>query len=99
MNNFPRTGRMTTGIERVFRQTFDGLYREMHLHWIHFLNEEGNVISSKLDKTTKGRLYKIASGDERSLYGEVEYKFPDQELPVRMVALGYDREDERYGRF
>jgi len=98
MINFPRTQRMTTGVERVFRQTFDGLYRELHLHWIHFLNEEGNVVSSKLDKTIKGRLYKIAGENERSLYGEVEYKFPEQEKPVRLVALAHDREDERYGR-
>lgn len=94
-----RPKRMTTGVERVFRPTFDGLYREVLLHWIHFLNDEGQVVQSKLDKSVKGRLYKIARGDERSQYGEIEYKFPDAEEPVRLVALGLDREDQRYGRF
>lgn len=93
------TGRMTTGVERVFRATFDGLYREILLHWIHHLDAEGNVVRSRLDKSVKGRLYKVATGDERSQYGEVEYKFPNAEEPVRLVALGLDREDQRYGRF
>lgn len=95
---FKRTKRMTTGIERVFRPTFDGLYREVLLHWIHFVDDSGNVVSSKLDKTIKGKLFKIATGNERSLYGEVEYKFPDAEKPVRLVALGFDREDTVYGK-
>lgn len=94
-----RTKRMTTGVERVFRPTFDGLYREIYLHWIHFLNEQGEVVASKLDKSIKGRLYKIAKDGERSQYGEAEYKFPNAEEPVRLVALGLDREDQRYGRF
>jgi len=91
--------RMTTGVERVFRATFDGLFREVFLHWIHFLDENSNIVRTKLDKSVKGRLYKIASPNEHSLYGEVEYKFPDREEPVRLVALGLDREDQRYGRF
>lgn len=91
--------RMTTGVERVFRETFDGLYREIYLHWIHFLNENGEIIRTKLDKSVKGRLYKVASENEHSLYGEVEYKFPNSEKPVRLIALGLDRNDERYGRF
>jgi len=95
MINLPRTQRMTTGIERVFRLTFDGLYREIYLHWIHFLSDEGNVISSKLDRSVPGKLYKIATGDERSLYGEVEYKFPEQEHPVRLVALGMGDDGRR----
>ena len=90
---------MTTGIERVFRPTFDGLYREILLHWIHFIDEEDKIVSSKLDKSVEGRLYKIATGNERSQYGEVEYKFPNEENPVRLVALGLDRNDQRYGRF
>lgn len=96
---FKRTNRMTTGVERTFRKTFDGLYREVYLHFIHFLDENGNVVSSKLDKAINGRLYKIAEGNERSQYGEVEYKFPDREEAVRLIALGADRTDTRYGRF
>ncbi len=90
---------MTTGVERTFRKTFDGLYREIFLHFIHFLDENGNIVSSKLDKSINGKLYKIAEGNERSLYGEVEYKLPDQEKPVRLLALAIDRNDTRYGRF
>jgi len=93
---FERSKRMTTGIERVFRETFDGMYREITLHWIHFLDDNGNILSSKLDKSTPGRLYKLANGSERSLYGEIEYKFPDSEKPVRLIALGLDRGGHRY---
>lgn len=91
--------RMTTGVERVFRATFDGLFREVYLHWIHFLDDNGNIVRTKLDKSVKGRLYKVATENEHSMYGEVEYKFPDDEKPVRLIALGMDREDQRYGRF
>lgn len=97
--NAPRTNRMTTGIERVFRPTFDGLYREILLHFVHFIDEEGKTISSKLDKEIPGRLFKIAVAGERSQYGEVEYQFPQDDAPVRLVALGIDRNDTRYGRF
>jgi len=96
---FERTKRMTTGVERVFRPTRDGLYREVYLHWIHFMNENSEIVSSKLDKSIKGRLYKIAKGDERSMYGEVEYKFPNSEEAVRLIALGIDRQNDGYGRF
>ena len=77
----------------------DGLYREVYLHFIHFIDDDGNTVSSKLDKTILGKLYKIAEGNERSLHGEVEYTLPGMEHPVRLVALGYDRSDLRYGRF
>jgi len=99
---FKRSTRMTTGVERVFRPTphGDGLYRELFLHWIHFLDPATSVIiSSKLDKTIEGKLFKIAGAGERSPYGEVEYKFPNSEEPVRLVALGLDYNDERYGRY
>lgn len=99
MQQAPRTPRMTTGIERTFRPTHDGLYREVLLHFIHFIDDSGKVVSSKLDKTILGKLYKIADGNERSLHGEVEYTLPGQEKPVRLVALGLDRSDTRYGRF
>lgn len=97
---FERTGRMTTGIERVFRPMREqGFYREIYLHWIHFMNESGEVVSSKLDKSIKGKLYRIAKGNERSMYGEVEYKFPNAEEPVRLIALGIDPLNDSYGRF
>ena len=91
--------RMTTGVERVFRPTYDGLYREIYLHWIHFLDKDGKITRTKLDKSIKGKLFKLAGEHERSGYGEVEYKFPDSEAAVRLIALGMDREDQRYGKF
>jgi hypothetical protein len=76
----PRTKKMSTGIEKVFRgiENHPGLYREVILHWIHFINEStGEIMSSKLDKQIQGKLYKLALGNERSLHGEAEYAFPD----------------------
>jgi len=95
----PGNQRMTTGVERVFRATFDGLYREIYLHWIHFLDSDGNIVRTKLDKSVKGRLYKVADTNERSQYGEVFYQFPEADAPVRLISLGMDREDQRYGRY
>ena len=92
-----RTKRMTTSIERVFKKLPDGLCREIHLHFLVFLDDEGKIVSSKLDKSIQGKLYKKAVGNERSMYGEVEYKFPDEDEPVRLIALGRDYDDNRYG--
>ena len=93
-----RSTKMSTSIERVFRKNPDGLCREILMHYIHFLSEDGKVISSKLDKQINGRLYKRATLNERSSYGEVEYQFPDEDKPVRLIALGVDYADQRYGR-
>lgn len=94
-----RTGRMTTSVERVFRPLPNGLYREILLKFINFLNSDGSIQSSKLDGQIEGGLYKPASNDtERSLYGELMYTFPGQDKPVRMLALGKDLADFRYGR-
>lgn len=93
-----RSPRMTSGIERVFRPIipypdYHGpqLYREIYLHFIHFMDETtGQIISSKLDKNIPGKLYKVAVGDERSLNGEIEYQFPNSDKPVRLIALQQD---------
>lgn len=94
-----RTRRMTTSMERVFKKLPDGNIREMTLHYIHFLADDGSIASSKLDKTIPGRLYRKATGSERSAYGEVEYQFPDEEHPCRLICLSMDYGDHRYGRF
>jgi len=94
-----RSNRMNTSIERVFRPMPGGVFREIYLHYINFLDENGDILSSKLDKTIEGKLFKIAQGNERSLYGEVEYQFPGTDKPVRLVALSVDYGDLRYGRF
>jgi len=93
MNMLPR--KMTTGLERVFRplriQGYQGttIYREVFMHYNHVLNEDGTVAKSKLDKMIEGKFFKQANGDERSLYGECEYTFPDGQTK-RLVALATD---------
>lgn len=86
--------KMTTGIERYFRPlniaNYRGpqIYREIYMHYIHFLNEDGTVQKSKLDKTIEGKFFKEATNNtERSLYGELEYQFPDGSTK-RLLALG-----------
>lgn len=101
--------KMTTGIERVFRPlnirgyTGPQIYREIYMHYLHFLNEDGTVQKSKLDKMIEGKFFKeatvslVADGSggvgtkspERSLYGEVIYQFPDGQTK-RLLALGTD---------
>jgi len=90
--------RMTTSVERVFKKLPDGLIREITISYIHFLNAAGDIIRSKLDKSIPGRLFKRATENERSQYGEVMYLFPDEEVPVRLIALGMDYQDGKYGR-
>lgn len=90
---------MTTGIERVFRATREeGVYQEVLLHFIHFLDSEGNKTRSKLNQSIQGDMYRIIKDGEsfRSLHGEVEYEFPDG-VKRRMVALSMTHDDTRYG--
>ena len=93
-------GRMTTGIERVFRPMPDGLYREILLHWIHYLDSDGNKTSSKMHKQIEGPLYRAMRPDEinrKSIHGDIEYSFPDGTVS-RLVAVGMEYGDEVYGR-
>ena len=93
-------GKMCTSMERVFRPLPNGFYREIFLHFINFMNEDRSVKSSKLDKEVLGGLYRVAGSDrEVSQYGEVVYKFPNSEEPVRLLCVGRELSDYRYGRF
>lgn len=85
----PRTlGKMNTTIERVFKRTPEGLFMEVYLHFLNFLNEDGTLRSSKLDKeVATGKLWRVARPGERSSYGEVDYRFPDQPRPIRLICL------------
>jgi len=88
----PRTSKMSAGIERVYRPipNKEGVFREIILHWIHFLDPNtGEVVSSKLDRQIPSRLYKIAGNNERSLYGEVTYTFPDG-VARRLIGVNED---------
>ena len=97
MSNGPRTQRMTSSIERVFRAiNFAGyngpaIYREIFLHWVHFIDPEtSKTIGSKLDKNILGDFYRVAKDNENSIHGIIEYKFPNAEKPVKLIALATD---------
>jgi hypothetical protein len=85
----PRTlGKMNTTVERVFRRTPDGFFLEVYLHFLNFLNEDGSLRSSKLDKeVSTGKLWRVARPGERSSYGEVDYLFPGQPKAVRLLCV------------
>jgi len=84
----PRTlGKMNTTVQRVFRRTPDGLFQEVYLHFLNFLNEDGSLRSSKLDKEVLGKLWRVARPGERSGYGEVDHLFPDQAKPTRLLCV------------
>lgn len=85
----PRTlGKMNTTVERVFKRTPDGFFLEVYLHFLNFLNEDGSLKSSKLDKeVVTGKLWRVARPGERSGYGEVDYLFPDQAKPTRLLCV------------
>lgn len=86
--------KMATGIERVFRHVHlegysgDPLFREVHMHYIHFINPDGTVRKSKLDKMVEGKLW-MESKNQRSIHGECEYTFPDG-VARRLIVLGTD---------
>lgn len=88
--------KMTTGFERVFRPikiagyTGPQIYREIYMHYLHFLNEDGTILKSKLDNIIEGKYYKEAiNNKERSMLDETEYKFPDGQTK-RLLALSTD---------
>lgn len=83
-------GRMSTTVERVFRRTPEGYYREITLHFLNFLAEDGSLKSSKLDKEIHGALWKVARPGERSNNGEVDTILPGTDHPVRLVCLGHN---------
>lgn len=84
---------MTTGFERFFKpMTYQGqfiIYQEMMHQYIHFLNDDGVVVSSKLDKIIPGKFYKEAGEGERTLDGLVTYKFPNGETKI-LIGLRQD---------
>jgi len=89
------TPRMTTGIERIFRQVSPHgrtpvIYQEFLLHFIHFMAPDGSKLSTKLDKNIPGMYYREAKPDERSLYGDYTYTFPDG-TTRRIVAIPRDK--------
>lgn len=92
----PPTPKMTTGMERVFRQvTPPGrtpvIYQEFMLHFVHRIDpQDGTKLSTKLDKSIPGMYYREASPTEHSLYGEYTYTFPDG-VTRRIIALPPNR--------
>ena len=93
----PPAHRMTTGVERIFVPTpDDGIYQEVFMHFLHFLNPEtGEKIRSKLEKQIPGKLYRVLRDNEghyRSAHGVEEYEFSDG-VKRRLVGLGVEFED------
>ena len=92
MNLGRSAGRMTTGIERFFRPVSLNeiiIFQEMYHHYIHFLDENGNITSSKLDKVMPGKYYREAKEKEWTIHGLVEYTFPDGKKR-KLIGLGED---------
>lgn len=86
MATLPRAlGKMNTSIERIFRFYPDGFYREVTLHFLNFLRDDGSLHSKKLDFEELGDFWRIAREGERSSYGERDFKFPHLPAPVRMI--------------
>lgn len=83
--------RVSPIVEIEMKKISNGIYRKLYKHSIRFLNEDGSVKSTKLDKVVEGPLYRIATKDsERSTYGEMMYTFPGTKNPVRLLALALD---------
>jgi hypothetical protein len=83
--------KMSTGLERTFRPvtppgTEPMIYKEFLLHFIHYYDSDGAKLSSKLDKTIPGRLYREAKANERSLDGEYSFTFPDG-ITRRLISI------------
>jgi len=84
--------KMTTGIERFFKpMTYQEgryiIYQEMIHQYIHFLDANGMVTSSKLDKVIPGEYYREATNlAEGSMNGVIEYTFPTGEKK-RLIGL------------
>lgn len=77
---------MTTGIERIYRRTPDGMYQEFYQHWVYFLYPDGSK-TSKLDKVWKGKLYKVAGPRDIGFNGVVSYEDPETGQTLRLVAV------------
>jgi hypothetical protein len=81
-------GKMSTMVERVFKRTPDGFFLEVYLHFLNFLNEDGSLRSSKLDReVSTGRLWRVARPGERSRDGEVDHLFPGQATKTRLICV------------
>lgn len=88
MSQLPRAlGKMTTFVQRVFRRNPEGYYQEVEQHFIKFLNEDSSLRSTKLDYEKHLDLWKVAQPGDRCAYGDIMWKFPDQEKPVRLICI------------
>lgn len=83
--------RMSTGLERTFRPVTPYgqqpvIYQEFMLHFLHYYDNDGTKLSSKLDKSIPGRFYKEALANERTLDGEYTFLFPDG-VTRRLISI------------
>ena len=83
----PRTlGRMTTCIDRVFRPIGNGLFQEVYMHFIKFMNEDGTTKSMKLEKEELRGIWR-QSDTEHSREGETTFVFPGDSKPRRLICV------------
>lgn len=78
---------MTTGIERVYKKTRDGKFREFYRQWIYFLNPDGSRHSTKLDKEWAGLLWRKQEVRDHGVNGSIEYTDPDDGITYRLIAI------------
>ncbi len=80
---------METGIQRIYKKRYDGLYQEYVVILIHYNDGAGNI-TTKHDKTIPGGLYKEAGLGERSVYGEVYFFDPEDERDKHLIMVKAD---------
>lgn len=77
--------RLSPGVERTFRAVEPGMFQELFFHFLHKKRND-EVVSSRLDHVSHGRLYKIARPGEHSLHGEYHFTLMDGS-EVRLIGL------------
>ncbi|TXH11663.1 MAG: hypothetical protein E6R04_01035 [Spirochaetes bacterium] len=84
----PRTlGRMTTCVDRVFRPIGNGLFQEVYMHFIKFVNEDGTTKNMKLSKEEFRGIWREPKGNEHSREGETTFAFPGDSAPRRLICI------------
>ncbi len=84
----PRTlGRMTTCVDRVFRPIGNGLFQEVYMHFIKFMNEDGTTKNMKLEKEELRGIWREPKAGERSREGETTFVFPGDAKPRRLICI------------
>jgi hypothetical protein len=79
MKIYPKT-------EIVFKKRMDGLYQQLTYHMIKIEDNNGNI-TSKIDKTIIGPIFREATVNERSIHGEAEWIDPNTGVKKWLIAI------------